>query len=429
MTVPPRLRRAQRVGLLLLLLSGMVSFIDRSALAIANPLIRAELGLSLGEMGLLLSVFLLAYSFAQLPTGWLVDRFGPRRVLTSGLILWSLAQGLGGLVSGFGQFIATRLLLGIGEAPQFMSCVRFVRDWFDEGRRGLPNGILGSSSSLGLAVAGPLLTWLMLAFGWRAMFLTMGAAGLLVAALWFAFYRDADPASLTGEERAYLFAGETEAPVSPVSFAEWRRLLRQRATWSIILGFFGTVYISTIYMTWLPAYLEIDRHMSIFKTGFAASIPFFFGVAGSIGGGLLADFLTARNVSPLTACKVPVVGGLAGAALLTLPVAEIDSNALAIACIAASVFLGYASTGAAWTLICVVAPKNYVGSLAGMKNFGGYFGGALAPSVTGFTVQATGSFELALSLGASVGFAGALCYFFGVDRPIAAIADTRHGTA
>src|ERR1700756_5227369 len=203
-----RLKTIQRVALALLVVAGVVNYIDRATLAVANPLIREELGLSIADMGYLLSAFLWSYAFAQLPTGAMVDKLGPRILLTLGLSLWSFAQLLGGLVRGFGEFFGARVLLGIGEAPQFPTCARVVRDWFNPRDRGLATGIFNCSSSLGTAIAVPLLTFLMLAFGWRTMFMLMGAAGLLVAAVWYFVYRNPTDVALTAEENTYRTQGD-----------------------------------------------------------------------------------------------------------------------------------------------------------------------------------------------------------------------------
>src|SRR5690242_2955486 len=128
---PPRVRRAQLSALVLLVFAGTLNYVDRATLSVANPLIREELGLSIAEMVLLLSAFLWAYAFAQLPGGALLDRLGPRRVLGAGLILWSVAQAAAGFVGSFGQFVVTRALLGLGEAPMFSGAVRVVRDWYN----------------------------------------------------------------------------------------------------------------------------------------------------------------------------------------------------------------------------------------------------------------------------------------------------------
>ena len=133
----------------MLVLAGTLNYIDRATLSVANPLIRNELGLSVADMGLLLSAFLWAYAFFQLPGGALVDTVGPRRLLTAGLAVWSVAQAAAGLVGSFGQFCVARVFLGLGEAPMFSSAVRVVRDWFSPRQRGLAMGICNTTSSLG----------------------------------------------------------------------------------------------------------------------------------------------------------------------------------------------------------------------------------------------------------------------------------------
>jgi sugar phosphate permease len=199
-----RVRKLRRTAIIILILSGTVNYLDRATLAVANPLIRQELGLNVAGMGLLLSAFLWSYAFSQLPAGALVDRLGPRRLLTIGLTVWSLAQAAAGLVTNFGVFVLARIALGIGESPQFTSATRVVRDWFNVRDRGLPIGMVATSPFIGQAIAPPLLTALMLAFGWRLMFVIMGAAGLLVAAIWFTFFREPREVDLTADERQHL---------------------------------------------------------------------------------------------------------------------------------------------------------------------------------------------------------------------------------
>ncbi len=419
-TATPRLKAIQRRALAMLVLAGVVNYIDRATLAVANPLIRQDLGLSLADMGYLLSAFLWAYAFSQLPTGAMVDKLGPRLLLTLGLSLWSLAQVLGGLVQGFGQFFGARLLLGIGEAPQFPTGARVVRDWFNPRDRGLATGVFNCASTLGTAIAVPLLTFLMIAFGWRWMFAVMGAAGLLVAALWFAVYRNPQEVALSGAENIYRTQGDPPGQRTKVTLAEWKQLFRFRTTWGMILGYFGCVYLTWIYTAWLPGYLEIERHMSVKYTGWAAAIPFAWGVVGGVLGGYLADILVRRGVSPMRSRKYPAALALLGTAGCTLAAAFVESNTLAIAFISASLFLVYVTSTCAWALSSVAAPTNCTASIGAMQNFGGYLGGALAPTVTGLIVQHTGSFTWALVVGAAIGTASAASYLFVVKDPVTA---------
>src|SRR5579875_1156138 len=206
--IPARIRSRQRSALIMLVIAGTLNYLDRSTLSIANPLIREELGLSIADMGLLLSAFLWAYAFSQLPGGALVDRVGPHRLLSAGLGLWSLAQTVAGFVSSFWQFSIARVFLGIGEAPMFSSAVRVVRDWFNVRDRGLPTGIWNCTSSLGPTIAPPLLTALMLSFGWRWMFIIMGIVGVVIALAWFLVFRETEEAGLGATDRHYLSDGE-----------------------------------------------------------------------------------------------------------------------------------------------------------------------------------------------------------------------------
>jgi sugar phosphate permease len=415
-----RLKWVQRSALAMLVVAGVINYIDRATLAVANPLIREDLGLSIADMGYLLSAFLWSYAFSQLPTGAMVDRLGPRILLTIGLSLWSLAQVLGGLVRGFGEFFGARILLGIGEAPQFPTGARVVRDWFNQRDRGLATGIFNCASSLGTAIAVPLLTFLMLAFGWRTMFMIMGIAGLAMAAVWCFAYRNPQERALTAEENAYRTQGDPPGQRTKVTLREWMLLFRFRTTWGMILGYFGCIYLTWIYTAWLPGYLEIERHMSVKFTGVAAAIPFAWGVVGGVVGGYLADILVRRSVAPLKSRRYPAAIALTGTALCTVAAAYVSSNVLAIVFISASLFLVYVTSTCAWALSSVAVPTNCTASIGAMQNFGGYLGGALAPTVTGIIVQQTGSFVPALVVGALIGVASAASYLFIVDQPITA---------
>jgi MFS family permease len=412
-----RLRQFRSVSLALLVASGMVNMMDRSTLAIAAPLVRQDLGLSVRDMGMLLSAFLWTYAIAQLPIGALVDRAGPRLLLACGQILWSVAQGACGLVGSFGQFFAARMVLGIGEAPQFPICARVVRDCFAPRDRGLPTGIFLTASTLGPALSAPFITWLMLSFGWRWMFAIMGIAGVAVALVWFIFYRNPAKLDLDADDRRYLAADEA-ASARHISFAEWRSLFAYRTTWGMVLGFFGMIYLVWVYTAWLPGYLEMQRHMSIPHTGFVAAIPFLFGTVGSLCGGRLVDRLAAGGVAPINACKYPAAIGLTGMALFTGAAALVDSDSLAVGLMCLALFIGFGGMSGSWAMVSVAAPKNTVASLGSLMNCGGYFGGALAPMVTGMVVQSTHSFVPALLTATVIGLASAACYLLGVTKPL-----------
>lgn len=390
-----------RLALGLLLLAGAVNYIDRITLSIANPLIAADLHLKSGQMGVLLSAFLWAYALAQFPAGPLVDRIGPRRLLGGAMALWSAAQGGAGLATGLPQFIAARLVLGVGEAPLFPAGARVARTWFAPKDRGFATGVFNSASTLAPAIAPPLVTALMLSFGWRGAFYATGLAGALVAVVWWAFYRD----------RA---APRSEAEPAPA----WGRLLAQPTLIAMALGNFGSGYLNWFYAAWLPGYLEMERHLSVPKTGWAAAIPYLFGFVGSLAGGALCDRLAARGFSPILSRKAPIVGGLvlaAGATGLAI-VAPTDLSALSA--ISAALFFANVAGASIWALAVVAAPEGGVATVGSVQNFGGLMGGALAPIVTGLVVERTAGFGPAMAAAALAALGGAAVYLFGVRQPI-----------
>jgi sugar phosphate permease len=412
----PRIRRIQKTALVLILLSGTINYVDRASLAVGLPLIRQDLGISIAHSGVLLSAFLLVYAFCQLPAGAVVDRFGARLVLSAGLALWSIAQVLGGLVTSFWQFIGARGLLGVGESPQFPSCARVVADWFAPRDRGLATGIWNCASSLGTAIAAPLLTILMLHLGWRWMFITMGVIGLVVGISFYWVHRDPKHVRLSEAELEYLSSSESET--KPMAFRDWRRLFQFSTTWGMVCGFFGIVYMNWLYFAWLPQYLEIQWHLSIARTGWVAAIPFTCGVVGSVTVGRVCDVLSRRGFSAINSCKIPIVCALFGVVLCTALAAYSSSSLFAVVCISISLFLLNGSSTAAWAMATIAAPKNYTASLGSIQNFGGYLGGTLAPTVTGYMVQATASFQSALLVASGVGLLAGLAHLVLVKKPI-----------
>jgi len=413
------------IAVVFLTVAGIVNYLDRTTLSIANHSVSQELHLSGAQVGLLLSAFSLAYAFAQLPVGALLDRFGSRIMLGLGMLVWSLAQLAGGFIQTLNHFLVARIVLGVAEAPLFPAGAKVVNEWFAVHERGGPTGTFIASSTIAPMIAPPLLTVLMLSFGWRTMFMIMGALGVLVAFGWYAVYRNRDEIALTEVEKAYLNEdAKVEEHVNDLSFAEWGNLFRLRNTWGMIFGFMGVIYMVWLYLTWLPGYLENERHLSIAHTGWLVSIPYILGTCGMAGSGYIADYLLKRGMAPIRSRKWPVCVGLIGAAAFTVPAAYTPSTSLAITYISLAMFFVNLASGGAWALVSVAAPRHLVASLGSMQNFGGYLGGSFAPVITGIVVDQTHSFVNALLISAGVAFAAALVYLFVVKEVAPASAST-----
>ena len=414
-----KIKRIQNVALTLLVIAGLINYLDRSTLSIANHSIREDMNLSATQMGALLSAFSLPYAFAQLPMGVLLDKFGARVMLGFGMMIWSVAQVAGGLVQSLNQFYLARLVLGVGEAPQFPAGAKVFSDWWAVHERGRPTGISVASSTVAPAIAPPLLTGLMLAFGWRGMFIIMGVLGVLAAVAWYIAYRDRRETTLTPEEIDYLEGDGVKSDDRQMTGAEWRGLFKERTTWGLIFGFMGVIYMVWLFLTWLPSYLSDERGLTLAKVGWIAAMPYIFGTLGQLGSGVIADKLLAMGQTPINSRKWPICIGLVFAAAFTIPAAYTPSLFLAMTYISAAMFFLNLASGGSWALVSVAAPRRLVASLGSLQNFGGYLGGSVAPILTGVIVDRTGSFVNALLVAAAVAVVGGLFYLFVVKNPIA----------
>jgi MFS family permease len=400
-------RRRQVMLVALLVLAGVVNYFDRAALSIANETISNEMHLSSAQMGFLLSAFAWTYGLAQLPAGLLSDRFGPRIVLAAAMAVWSTAQVACGLVRSYGQFVFGRLALGLGESPMFTSGARAIVEWFPLRERGTPLGLFNASSALAPALAPPLLTPLMLSFGWRALFVAIGVAGLGVAMIWFAFYRDLAASPVSQSEAAAIRHDDVAGTGGATG---WTKLLTIGSTWAMIGGAFGTVYITWLYIAWLPFYLERVHHLNTAQTGLVATIPLFAGFIGGAMGGIVCDGLARLGVPVVASRKAPIIVGLLLAGLLTLVLPLAHDEATALILISLAMLLASGASSASWALGATLAPQGLVATVEALQNVGGSLGGALAPLITGIVLDVTHGFGPAFVMAGLVGIASGVSY-------------------
>jgi MFS family permease len=405
-----QLRRMQWIAIILVTAAIAMNYMDRSTLAIGNLKIREEFGINATAIGALGSAWALTYGIAQLPSGYLLDRIGPKVLVGAAMILWSLCQAAGGLATSYFQLMLSRIGLGATEAPCFPSATRSVSDWFDVKDRGTPSGVYTSGAYIGPTLAPPILTALMLAFNWRVMFIVMGLAGIAAAGLWFLIYRDPKAQVLEPQDEEYLRSNREAS--SAVSLRQWTSLFRFRAMWVLMLGAFCTGYITWMYQTWLPAYLEMQQHISIAKTGLLASVPLLCAFFGAIVGGWVSDRLVKRGMELVASRRLPLILGLLGSAVFTGLAAMATSAGAAVTFIALSMFCMQFGITCKWILVTAVTPQAYCASAASNQNFAGFLGGTLSPILTGFIVDATGSFVVALAIGAVITLIGAALFQF-----------------
>ena len=395
-----------------LFLIGVVNYLDRSALSIANTTIQKDLAISPMQMGVMLSAFSVAYAFSQLPLGALIDKLGSKLALGGSLVVWSVAQAAFGLFSSYGHLVGLRVLLGIGEAPVFPSAAKALSEWFDTQERGTATGWVWSSTCIGPCLAPPLLTVFMVHLGWRGMFILTGVMGLLLAVCWFKFYKSkAQYMAETGRAEP-VAVQQAKAPK-----VRWTSLFKDRNTWGAFLGFMGVIYMIWLNLTWLPGYFEREHGLDLYRTAWVVSLAYLFGALGTIVAGKCCDRLVARGMRVLASRKLMVILGLLGGALFTLIVAFTTNVVACVVLLCLTMFFINISSATAWMIVNTIVPSERVASFGSIQNFGGYLAGSIAPILTGFSVQQSGSFSTAFVISAVVAVCSAFAYFALLKEP------------
>ncbi|HWT35427.1 MAG TPA: MFS transporter [Paraburkholderia sp.] len=401
--------------LIWLLLGGIINYMDRASLSIAAPGMIQDLGLTRTQIGLLGTVFAWTYAVMQLPAGWIIDRFGAKKAYAIGMIWWSVATWLTGVVGSISGLIVMRVLLAVGEAPCWPTSAKITAAWFPGKERGFATGVWDSSSKWGPALAPAVLIALMIAFGWRSLFHVTGAVGIAFAILFLFLYRNpAQSRRLSREEFAYIEAGGGGHERSlATSSIKWRSLFGHRSVWGMILGYFCAIWLWNLFLVFLPLYLLDRFHISLAQLGVYASIPWFGGALGEILAGWVATKLVDRGVaSSMGAKRIIIVCCSLGAAVCAIALPFTQSIATTIVLMTVGLAFIAATIGNAWALAADIAPSSMVASVSAIQNFGGYFGGAFSPVAAGFIVDRTGSYSLAFVIGGAIAGCAALFYWF-----------------
>ncbi|AFJ46690.1 MFS transporter [Shimwellia blattae] len=411
--------------LALIFIITVINYADRATMSIAGTSVIRELSLDPMMLGMIFSAFAWAYALGQIPGGWLLDKFGARRVYGISLILWSLFTALQGTVGWMGlsgvlaasTLFLMRFMLGLVESPAFPANSRIVSCWFPTRERGLASALFNSGQYMAVVLFTPLMAWITHAWGWEHIFLWMGALGLVLAAVWFIYYRDPhqDP-RLSPQEKALMKEGGALVDLDAcrqekkpgLRLAEMKCLFVSRSLWAIYLGQYCITALTYFFITWFPVYLIQGRGMSLMQAGWVAALPAICGFTGGLLGGYLSDMLIARGVHPSRARKTPFIIGMGlSTTLVFANVVESDS---AVIFLMAMAFFGKGFAAIGWAVISDVAPKNMVGLCGGVFNCIGNIAGIITPMVIGYVVSVTGSFNLALYFVAAHGLLAIISY-------------------
>jgi len=403
-----------------------VNYADRATLSIAGSAVAEELHLSTISMGYIFSAFGWAYLLMQIPGGWLLDKFGSKKVYTYSLFFWSLFTFLQGFVdvfplawAGMSMFVM-RFMLGFSEAPSFPANARIVAAWFPTKERGTASALFNAAQYFSLAIFSPLLGWLTFAWGWEHVFTVMGVIGFVLTGLWVKFiHNPTDHPRMTAEELDYITKGGAVVDMDHKKPGETKsgpklHYIKQLLTNRMMLGvFFGQYFINTItwfFLTWFPIYLVQDKGMSILKVGLVASIPALCGFAGGVLGGVFSDHLIKRGATLTLARKLPIVLGMLLASTIIL--CNYTNNTTLVVALMALAFFGKGFGALGWPVISDTAPKEIVGLCGGVFNVFGNVASIATPLVIGYLVSELHSFNAALIFVGCSALMAMICYLF-----------------
>lgn len=405
--------RVRYLVLFVVCLVYFITYIDRVNLSVAAPYILKEFHITKVELGIVLAAFNWAYFLFQIPVGMLGDKFGPRKVLSGLVTVWSVMTAATGLAWSFASMVAIRLVFGASEAGAFPNATRAFSHWIPSTMRGLAQGLTHGFSRFGGAVTPIIVVMIMARFGWRPVFFLFGLVGLAWAAFWYYWYRD-NPAAY---QRRWGHINQDEidlinqGKVAKKSAAKlpFGQLIKSHNMQALCLAYFCYNYSLWIYMSWLPTYLVQARGFTMIKMGIFASLPLLAGTIGDTLGGWLSDRLWVRTKNGRLARRAVAMTGLLISAAFMIPGAMTTSQYWAVFFLACSLFGLEMSVGVYWA-VCLDIGSEYAGTVSGTMNCVGNVGGAITPIVFGMILQSTGSWVYPFILASAVLVVGALLW-------------------
>jgi MFS transporter, ACS family, glucarate transporter len=370
------------------LMSG-IAYLDRVNISIAGQAIQKDYGLTNVQLGWIFSAFVLGYALFQAPGGRLADRFGPRLIITLGVVWWGVFTTLttmvpGGLGISIVMLIVVRFLLGIGEAVVYPSSNKLVAEWIPSAERGVANGIIFAGVGAGAGITPPLITYLLLNYGWRVSFYVCALLGLAAGLVWYLLARDKpkNHAWISPKELAHIEAGLTSAqvPTQAQEALPWGTIVCNRNIFFITLSYFSYGYIAYIFFTWFFIYLSRVRGLDLKSSSFYSMLPFIAMASCSPLGGWIADMLTLRYGKRVGRCGVAVFG-LAFSAVFLALATQVESARLASLVLAGGAGALYLAQSAYWAVTADIAGSS-AGTASGLMNMGGQIGGTVTATMT-----------------------------------------------
>lgn len=405
------------VMVILAFIVAAVSYLDRSNISIAAPILKADLSLSDRQLGLVFSAFVFGYALTQPIAGRLADRFGPFVVIGVGIVWWSVLTATTALIpasfsGAFVTLLVVRCILGIGESVIFPASNRLVASWVPSSERGLANGLIFAGVGVGAGIAPPLITTIMLTHDWRAAFFASAVIGLVVLVVWLLLARDKPENSrFVGQaELDYINADKAvAAKAGTVIAAPWRTIIFDKQVALLTLAYFCFGYVAYIFFTWFFTYLSSVRGLDLKSSGLYGILPFIAMAIASPLSGYVSDKLSVRYGRRIGRCAPAALGMALAAVFVALATQVADARLAAVVLALGSGGL-YLSQSAFWTLSADIGRES-AGSVSGLMNMGNQIGGVCVAAITPILAEIfgwSGSFMFA----AAAALVGAVTWLF-----------------
>lgn len=389
---------------------AIIQYIDRVCISQAAPLISKDLSLSKEQMGWVFGAFTLAYALFEIPTGYMGDRIGPRRVLLRVVLWWSFFTAATGWVKNWITLVLVRFLFGAGEAGCFPNLTKAFDRWLPLQERIRAQSIMWMSARWGGAATPALVVAVLSLMNWRSAFMVFGVLGVVWAIIFFSWYRDnpAEHKSVNSAELALLPTGPSHGDHFSMP---WFKLARCKSIWLLCAQYFACSYSWYFFITWFPTYLLEVHKFNLKSSAILAGLPLFVGGIGSVLIGWATPHLQRRIGSMGLTRRIVGVVGLTGAAVCLIGATLFNHPLLAVAAIASASFFNDITLPGSWTS-CMDVGDKYVGTVSGTMNMMGNLGGFVSPIVLGYIVGKTGNWDLTFYVTAVLYLGGAVCWWF-----------------
>ena len=405
--------------LIMLVILGMVTFLDRINISVAGSAIMHDLNLSPAEWGWVQSAFILSYGLMQIPMGALGDRFGHRKILAAIVLWWSAFTAFTGMAGGLMSLLVIRFMFGIGEAGSSPCSTGVISRWFEKDEVGKAQGYVWAASRLGGALTPFVVIPVMMTVGWRVAFYLLGALGVVWAVVWYGWYRgDPPPTPPYRKGGGHTQSRETaEEVTTSLPTGRGRRWVTSSQFWLLCGMYFFYAFGSWFFFSWFPTFMELGRGFDKTELTYAVAVPFVMSMAGNIIGGYLTDRLSRRY-------GIRVGRKALGSASLAVSAVCMFLAAFIPGKIAVFVFLSLCfgifdlMLPSAWAL-CIDLGKQHAGTLSGAMNTAGNIGGFCCGILFGELVQQSGNYNLPLYVIAAMLVVSAVLFaFINPEKPI-----------